>query len=1323
MCGETLPMPWGVLPRARGCNRGLRDGLLVRAAALTARGCLPSLPPMPKRDIEDFIAHWSAASASERSNSQPFLLELCDLLDVPRPDNTFAHGYAFEFVVTHQHADGSTSPGRADLYKRTCFVLESKQFQEAQAKATELELAAEEAGVIARKKSSQPVRGTGAWDDAMIKARGQAERYVRALPDDNPPFIVVVDVGHTFEIFADFTQAGKAYLPFPDPRTFRIRLADLADAKIRERLRLIWTDPAALDPARVSADVTREVSAHLAELAKSLEQAGHEPEIVAQFLTRCLFCMFAEDVELLPKDSFRHLLESIPADGAGFEQLVQQLFREMNTGTGKGISVVLRKKLLHFNGGLFADDTVLPINGLQLGLLKNAARQHWASVEPAIFGTLLERALNPDERHKLGAHFTPRAYVERLVLPTIIEPLRAEWANVRAAAITHARAGDLKKARAEVNAFHEKLCRLTVLDPACGVGNFLYVALQHLKIMEGEVLDFAAQFGDTFKLELATHTVDPHQFLGLEINPRAAAIAELVLWIGYLQWHFKLHGKRTPPEPILRAFKNIQCRDAVLDYDGEPQPVTWAMAQANPNLPGLPDDVRDQLRSRRGNEADFQIVNRKSQIINEVITVWDRKSTKPDMVTGREVPDETKRVPLFTYANPRPAEWPAADFLVGNPPFIGKGKLREDLGDGYAETLRAAYPEVPESADFVLYWWHKAATLVRSGNAQRFGFITTNSLRQTFARRVVQMHLAPVGQAFQPAGAGDFPVARSSAGKKNKNTGLESPVNRQAGKPALHPLSLVFAIPDHPWVDTVDGAAVRIAMTVGAAGEHTGELLEVTDEQPQDDGSEKVSFNSQRGKISADLTVGANLSNMVPLKANDMLASTGLILGGRGFVLSEDEAKSMKRCCPASAKLIFPLRNGDDLTGEPRNAFVIDTNGWTEEQLRTEIPEVYQHLLTTVFPERQQNRDPKLRKQWWLFRRSNEQVRGAIAGLRRFIVTVETSKHRLFMLLEAGVKPEHRLIVTGLDDAFYLGVLSSKIHVTFALAAGGTLEDRPVYNKSRCFDPFPFPLCGAAERERIRKLAEELDAHRKRVQAQHGLTLTGMYNVLEKLRAVAAGVSPAVEPGVPPGGAAVAISNALKFPRAKSGRQDAALYGNQDGCRYLTAKEKLIHDHGLVSVLKQLHNDLDAAVFAAYGWMRPDPKTGELEPENLTDQEILERLVALNAQRAAEEQRGVIHWLRPEYQGHQKEIILTDRKPKKKTKAAPAKRKTKTTWPKALAERVQAVEAALHHAAAPATSADLAKQFVRAKPAAVEEILKTLVTLGRARRKGTHFTS
>jgi hypothetical protein len=1150
------------------------------------------MPAMPKREVQDFISHWSAASASERANSQPFLLDLCDLLDVPRPDPNPTNGYFFEFPVVEQHPDGTISNGRIDLYRRAHFVLESKQFQEAKAKASQLELAAVEAGVIARKKSTQPVRGTGAWDDAMIKARGQAERYVRAIPDDNPLFIIVVDVGHSFELFADFTQAGKAYLPFPDPRTFRIRLADLADDKIRERLHLIWTNPTALDPAKRSADVTREISGHLAELAKSLEQAGHQPEIVAQFLTRCLFCMFAEDVELLPKNSFTELLESLPANGEGFVQKIRTLFEEMQKGTD--YSVVLNRKLLRFNGGLFENCSVLPITGLQLGLLKEAARQNWGNVEPAIFGTLLERALNPDERHQLGAHFTPRAYVERLVLPTVMEPLRAEWELVRAAALTHARADNLKQARDEVNSFHDRLCQLVVLDPACGVGNFLYVSLQHLKILEGEVLDFAAQFGDTFKLELATHTIDPHQFLGLEINPRAAAIAELVLWIGYLQWHFRLHGKRTPPEPILRAFKNIQCRDAVLEYDGEPQPELDATGKAK--------------------------------------TVWDRKSGKTDKVTGRQVPDESKRVPLLTYTNPRPAQWPQADYIIGNPPFIGTARMREDLGDGYAETLRATYPAVPESADFVLYWWHKAAELTRAGSAKRFGLITTNSLRQTFARRVVQTQMS-----------------------------------------ATPPLSLLFAIPDHPWVDTAEGAAVRIAMTVGAVGEHPGELLEVTDEKPQPDGSETVSFKSQHGKISADLTTGADVTATVELRANENLTSRGMMLFGDGFIVTPEEAAKLGLGkVRGLEKIIHPYRNGRDLADKPRGAFVIDLFGLSPHQVRDQYPGVYQHVLTRVKPERDANRDKSIRENWWIFGRPRTEIRPALVGISRYIATVETSKHRIFQFLESEILPDNKLVVIALDDGFHLGVLSSRIHVVYSLAAGSWLGvgNDPVYAKSRCFDPFPFPLCGEIEKKRSRKLAEELDAHRKHVQSQHGLTLTGLYNILEKIRA-----------------------------------------GEK-----LTEKEKLIHDAGLVSVLRQLHDDLDAAVFAAYGW-----------PATLTDAEILERLVALNAKRAAEEKGGVIHWLRPDYQARnmksaagQKEMDLPAGKAKSKTRQS-ALADHKSPWPKKMAERVQAVEAALHRNGT-ATPSELAAQFKRAKPADVAEILETLVTMGRARQQAGKFS-
>ena len=229
---------------------------------------------------------------------------------------------------------------------------------------------------------------------------------------------------------------------------------------------------------------------------------------------------------------------------------------------------MLREKILRFNGSLFEDATALPLTDDQFALLIEAARADWREVEPAIFGTLLVRALDPVERHKLGAHYTPRAYVERLVLPTIIAPLRAEWDAVKAAALTLDRMGKRKEAIAEVQKFHRRLCELRVLDPACGTGNFLYVTMEHLKRLEGEVLLALDQLGhEQAALEMAGFTVDPHQLLGLEVNPRAAAIADLVLWIGYLQWHFRTRGRVTPPEPIIKAFHNIQCRDAVLAWE------------------------------------------------------------------------------------------------------------------------------------------------------------------------------------------------------------------------------------------------------------------------------------------------------------------------------------------------------------------------------------------------------------------------------------------------------------------------------------------------------------------------------------------------------------------------------------------------------------------------------------------------------------------------------------------------------------------------------------------------------------------------------------
>jgi hypothetical protein len=388
--------------------------------SITPSTLFPS--PMPPATLDEqitsFISRWAASGAAERANFPGFVYELCSILDVALPEPTVPddalNAYVFERAVTFSNPDGTTSSGRIDLYRRGCFVMEAKQGSDAES-ADPLALKQP------RRRRGTARRGTAGWDDAMLAARGQAEQYVRALEaeEGNPPFVVVVDVGHSIELFADFTRSGKTYVPFPDARNHRIMLRDLASAEVRERLRAIWLDPMSLDPSRRAAKVTREVADRLARLARSFEQSGHAPEVVAQFLMRCIFTMFAEDVKLIPERAFTTLLEDVRQDVTAFPDTMRALWSDMNHG---GFSGILRKKLLRFNGGLFESVEALPLTKEQLELLIEAGRSDWHDVEPAIFGTLLERALDPIERHKLGAHYTPRAYVERLVMPTIVEP-------------------------------------------------------------------------------------------------------------------------------------------------------------------------------------------------------------------------------------------------------------------------------------------------------------------------------------------------------------------------------------------------------------------------------------------------------------------------------------------------------------------------------------------------------------------------------------------------------------------------------------------------------------------------------------------------------------------------------------------------------------------------------------------------------------------------------------------------------------------------------------------------------------------------------------
>lgn len=998
----------------------------------------------------------------------------------------------------------------------------------------------------------------------MLNARRQAEDYAKALPASHgwPPFLIVCDVGHCFEFYADFTGQGKNYVQFPDRQSYRVYLDDLRDPALRRRLATIWSEPLSLDPARHAARVTRAIAERLAAVSKVLER-DHDPEEVALFLMRCLFTMFAEDVGLIRKDAFKALLRECRDAPDSFLPLVSELWQAMDKGE---YSTSVRERMKRFNGKLYEDAEVFPLGREEIGELLAAAEHDWKEVEPAIFGTLLEQALDPQERARLGAHYTPRAYVERLVVETVIGPLREDWRAVLGAAQQARDGGEARRALILVEDFHETLCTTRILDPACGTGNFLHVSQELMKKLEGEVLDAAGELGRNEELSgFAIHQVGPHQFLGLETNRRAVAIADLVLWIGHLQWHFRTRP-HAPREPILEKLDHIYKQDAVLTWDGCP-------------VPGWSD--------------------------------------------GHEV-----------LPNPRRPDWPEAEFIVGNPPFIGGKDLRSRLGSVHAEALWAAHPQMNESADLVMYWWdHAAELLTHPGTClRRFGFVTTNSITQIFQRRTVERHLS---------------------GKR--------------------PLSIVMAIPDHPWTKAGrESAAVRIAMTVAQAGSHDGKLCTVLSESGLDTDQPQIELAVSEGRINSDLTIGVDMTQATPLRSNDGLCSPGVKLHGSGFIVTPAEARALglgRR--EGLDNHVRNYRNGRDLTARARDVMVIDLFGLAAEEVRERFPEVYQHIKRTVKEEkdgngrligRDANRRESYRELWWVFGEPRRELRPALNLLQRYIATVETAKHRTFQFLDTSILPDNKILAIALSDAYTLGVLSSRIHETWYLATAGkrgVYERDAVYVKSRCFDPFPFPDATEHQREAIRRPAEALNVLRKQVLADHpDLTLTKLYNVREALRAGYA----------------------------------------------LTATEEDIRDRGLIVILDEYHEALDAAVTAAYGWSA-----------DLGEEEMLTRLVALNRERAQEEAQGLVRWLRPDYQrprfgspgrgGEQVEAALPIPAPAAASKPA---------FPTDAVGRVAAVLAALAGTSTPIDAAAIAGSFRQGLRVerAIRDILISLARVG-----------
>jgi hypothetical protein len=351
--------------------------------------------------------------------------------------------------------------------------------------------------------------------------------------------------------------------------------------------------------------------------------------------------------------------------------------------------------------------------------------------------------------------------------------------------------------------------------------------------------------------------------------------------------------------------------------------------------------------------------------------------------------------------------------------------------------------------------------------------------------------------------------------------------------------------------------------------------------------------------------------------------------------------------------------NGSNLIYGKADRLIIDFFGMGESEARSKYPKLYQRVADTVRPVRSQVARRSHRENWWIYGEARHGMRKALAGLSRYIGTVETAKHRTFSFLPSAVLPDQKLRVFAIDDAFTLAVLSSLAHVLWAEAAGGRLGvgNDLVYNHSKCFDPFPFPAATEAQKVHLRDLGEQLDTHRKAQQAAHPkLTLTAMYNVLEKLRA---------------------------------------------GER-VEGKDREIYDQGLVGILRDLHDQIDAAVADAYGW-----------PADLSDDEILHRLVDLNRERAAEEARGHVRWLRPEYQNPQDQKAMATGE-QGALDIGPKDTATKAPWPKSLPEQIAAVRAALSDLGE-ATPEQVARQFQRARSGTVQPLLESLSALGQAR--------
>ena len=821
----------------------------------------------------EFIAKWQASELNERSAAQEHFIDLCRLLGEPTPAEDDPSGQRYCFERGARKDTGGR--GWADVWKRHCFAWEYK----------------------------------GKRKD-LDAAFNQLRQYALAL--ENPPLLIVSDMVR-FRIHTNWTNSVSVVHEFA--------LDELADAAVRDKLKWAMSDPERLRPGESRQALTERAATAFAALAQALRTRGHDPQEVAHFVNRLVFCMFAEDVGLLPNDMFTRMLEHARRQPHEFEPMARDLFGTMATGGRVGFEAVA-----WFNGGLFDNDSALPLERSEIETTLEAAALDWSEIDPSILGTLFERGLDPAKRSQLGAHYTDREKIMQIIEPVIIRPWLKEWEKARAeialrferadaAASPSARTRQRGLAESTLRDFLEKLRAFTVLDPACGSGNFLYLALHALKDLEHRVQLEAESMG----LQRAFPAVGPANVKGIEINPYAAELARVSVWIGEIQW-MRRNGFSGARDPILDPLDTIECRDAIANPDG----------------------------------------------------------SEPD--------------------------WPEADVVIGNPPFLGGKLLRSTLGGAYVESLQRLYgARIHGEADLVCHWFDKAQRLVADGSIARAGLVATNSIR----------------------------------GGRNRAV-LDRIVEHGA---------IYDAWSDEPWV--VDGAAVRVSLVCFDGNDNgLGPIL---------DGKTVSSIN-------ADLTAGtADITKAKSLPRNQNIAFMGDIKNGP-FDIAGDLARAWLRL-PANpngrpnSDVLRPWVNGMDLTRRSSGKWIVDF-GPSMERPQAALYEVpFNHVMEKVKPARQRNRNKKVRETWWRHEAPRPVMWKALEGLPRYIATPRVAKYRLFVWCDARVCPDCQLIVIARDDDTTFGILHSRFHEAWSLRRGTWIGkgNDPRYTPTTTFQTFPFP--------------------------------------------------------------------------------------------------------------------------------------------------------------------------------------------------------------------------------------------------------------------------